>query len=112
MDFVDSIEFPLVKEERANTDTVYIKCEVKEENTSDFLEDTSTDQYHSDPHSSWTLERETPENYSFTHHHPSEVQTHTRGPSRREKGMSFFVVETIFGLLCFRFFYFMVTVKR
>ncbi|XP_063055420.1 uncharacterized protein LOC134449427 [Engraulis encrasicolus] len=81
VDFVDSIEFPLVKEERANTDTVYIKCEVKEENTSDFLEDMSTDQYHSDPHSSWTLERETPENYSFTHHHPSEVQTHTRSPS-------------------------------
>ncbi|XP_063054292.1 uncharacterized protein LOC134448545 [Engraulis encrasicolus] len=71
--------------ESPSPDTVYIKCEVKEENTSDFLEDMSTDQYHSDPHSSWTLERETPENYSFTHHHPSEVQTHTRSPSRREK---------------------------
>ncbi len=55
VDFGDDIEVPLVKEESPSPGTVYIKCEVKKENTSDFLEDTSTDGDHSEPHSSYTL---------------------------------------------------------
>ncbi|XP_063054296.1 uncharacterized protein LOC134448546 isoform X4 [Engraulis encrasicolus] len=75
MDFT-GFNLPLVKEERAKSDTVYIKCEVKEENASDSLEDVSTHQDHS--FLSCTLERETLDSYSFTHHHhPSEVQSDT-----------------------------------
>lgn len=65
--------------EPPSTDTVYIKCEVKEENTSDFLGDTSTtNQDHGFP--SCTLERETLESYSFTNHTP-EIQFDTRSCS-------------------------------
>ncbi|KAL2084402.1 hypothetical protein ACEWY4_019920 [Coilia grayii] len=68
VDFVTGISFPVVKEEPPHTDTVYIKFEVKEENT-------STNQDHSSP--SCALERETLENFSFTQH-PPEDQSGTR----------------------------------